>query len=56
MNGFVAGLIVFIGVLLSLTLVGAIIGIPLMMWGGHVIKAKQLEKAVAKVINKQNKM
>jgi len=56
MNGFVAGLLVFIGFILSCTLVGAIIGIPLMIWGNHVIKEQKLAKAVAKAINKQSKM
>ena len=56
MNGFVAWMLVLFGLLISFTVVGAIIGIPLMMWGSKAIKQKKFDKAVAKAINKQKQM
>lgn len=56
MNSFVAWTLILFGALISFTVVGAIIGIPMMMLGKHSIQKKKFEKAVQKAINKQKEL
>ncbi|MFA5261939.1 MAG: hypothetical protein WC450_11990 [Candidatus Omnitrophota bacterium] len=55
MNTFTAYLIIFIGFLLTITIVGAIFGIPLMMWGSHAAKQRAMASAVAQGVEEAMK-
>jgi len=56
MNSFVAWMLILFGALISFTVVGAIIGIPLMMLGKNSIQKKRFEKAVQKAVDKQRQL